>query len=257
MSRLKACEKFDGTSSTAPKMPSLEEIMERRKNPEAYSFFCFFFVRKVVGATQFKTCYESTRSISATVTESDEAFALCVLEGIWTGNNRQRLKKKTGQEQEDASLSPATVAQAVANQAEGTNVTVGAAGDDTIVCSTAERDAESEENASTCGASAQTTTTLAARKNKYTALPGELPELPHGGWTDAGVERYNEIQQEIVQERKNEAMVINFENYFAVHIEKLSGGRVTTKRQGKKRKRGPATETKDPIQVVLKQDVLW
>lgn len=61
------CLSYDGSAKTRPAMPKLVDIHKRRRCQEAYSNFCYFFVQKVVGASHFKSYYESTNKLDGTV----------------------------------------------------------------------------------------------------------------------------------------------------------------------------------------------
>lgn len=57
-------------------MPTIAEFQEGRKNKDAYSFFCYFFLRRTIGHASFKDYFAGEiSSVSALFTESgDEAF---------------------------------------------------------------------------------------------------------------------------------------------------------------------------------------
>ena len=61
---------------------SMEEVLELRKNREAFKFFCFHFLASVVGIKKWEVnCNKML--VSEFVTASDEAWALLMLEGNW------------------------------------------------------------------------------------------------------------------------------------------------------------------------------
>ncbi len=80
-------------------MPTIAEFQEGRKNKDAYSFFCYFFLRRTIGHASFKDYFAGENaSISALFTESDEAFVLVILETsaeFWTAH-AEDLRKKGG-----------------------------------------------------------------------------------------------------------------------------------------------------------------
>ena len=73
------CMSFNGRSDSCPTMPSLELMMDLRASPEAYSFFCYFFLPEVVGKRAFFRSVQTGGKLSTIAMESDEAFGLATL----------------------------------------------------------------------------------------------------------------------------------------------------------------------------------
>lgn len=266
--RRQACKEFDGKSVASPKLPTLKDLMNRRRNPKAYSFFCYFFLRKVVGHAHFKCSYESTKSIQETVTASDEAYALCVLEGIWDLQEDTSVGTGTVVVCEDRALNGVSEKDKMATSAPTTTGTVppgpqagtSEQGNQNEVPMASNNGttpvADNEDSHTDSGKNENETTSVTMCKNRYTALPGQLKELPHGGWTEQGVQRFNILQREIALERKNLVLVAKFDEYFASTIVELSGGRVG-KIRGRKRKQAAMNNIESVPQVAVTQEVLW
>lgn len=77
----------------------MTKFREGRKNLEAYSYFCFFFLRRAISHGCFKTHFgNENASVSKLFTESDEGFVLAILETHWKfwEENAEELRKKGG-----------------------------------------------------------------------------------------------------------------------------------------------------------------
>jgi len=66
----------------ANSLPTLDDIMSKRDNPECFFLFCDYFLSRVVGISVWKEGCLKTK-VSQMATASDEAFALLLVENYW------------------------------------------------------------------------------------------------------------------------------------------------------------------------------
>jgi len=67
-----------------PKLPELPTMLEgRRKQREAYSYFCHYFLPVVVGKKKWQKAVQAGGKVSVLATVSDEALGLLLLENSW------------------------------------------------------------------------------------------------------------------------------------------------------------------------------
>ena len=78
------------------KIPTLEQILQKRDNQECFFMFCDFFLSRVVGHTAWKDgCTKSKVSELASIT--DEAFAYLLVENyyeVWTNIDLEAYKNE-------------------------------------------------------------------------------------------------------------------------------------------------------------------
>jgi hypothetical protein len=154
-------------------LPPAKEMLELRMVPldddgesvtinPAFLYFCFYFLKCVVGVHAFNRCMKQQMKISDVATPSDEALALLLLENSerrWTTEYlNQVAKEQANQEKPQAVPLP-----------------------------------------------------------KYTGLGNGKQDKgftkKFGGWTQAGIQRYNEIFDDVVNDRKHFGKT--FDEYFA------------------------------------------
>jgi len=66
----------------ANSLPTLEDILKKRDNPECFFLFCDYFLSRIVGISVWREGCQKTK-VSQMATASDEAFAYLLVENYW------------------------------------------------------------------------------------------------------------------------------------------------------------------------------
>jgi len=64
------------------KLPTLEQILQKRENEECFFVFCDHFLSRIVGITAWKEGCTKTK-VSELASVTDEAFAYLLIENYW------------------------------------------------------------------------------------------------------------------------------------------------------------------------------
>lgn len=177
-------------------MPTLQEMLEGRKNHSAYSFFIFFFCRRAIGTFMFRQKYKVNYNVASVVTRSDEAYILCYLEGTW-----DELKKAAEKEKENPTRNLRNK-RARYNRERATGGTDG---------------------------QQQMPKQLVVRCS-YSCGRGKSRDAPYGGWKPAGIHRYNAVFDELEKQHCEAQILTDFDSFFKDYAYTMSRGEFGVKK---------------------------
>lgn len=176
-------------------MPTLKQMLEGRKNKEAYSFFIYFFCRKAIGTVLFRQKYKIDRKVAKVLTSSDETYVLCYLEGTW-----DELEKAATDEKENPTRSMRNKRARYTRDKQKISETQQQARRQQVV------------------------------RCAFSSGRGKCKEAPYGGWKYNGIRRYNAVIEDVVTQRKDDTINTAFDSFFEEYAYTMSGGDIGIKK---------------------------
>jgi len=170
----------------ADELPNMEDILKLRKSLQSMRVLCNHFLPCVVGKKRWKMQIQAGKKVNEIATVSDEAFALLVLENIWSDmvkvniDDYYRPRKRKKKNNEDVSQESIDAANLEKNNDESSAVNL-------VKNTDANREKWNESKVIT---------------GKWTnAWRGSRR---YGGWSPEGLSRFNRLVKMVIQDREND-----------------------------------------------------